>query len=166
MFNDKRRGDIWWAQDTAHKREDTCLIRGDRPVVIVSSDEVNCNTRIITVVPLTSSPAQLARGDGTYDQVLLTGYGAPSMALTRQVHAVDTDDLTEYRGHLTDADMLRLDAVLRRALGYEVVHGLPPPNRGDSRLRHRAAGGRGFRDEDGQLLHGRLPEPGMEKPQI
>lgn len=75
MFNDKRRGDIWWAQDTTHKREDT------------------------------------------YDQVLLTGYGAPSMALTRQVHAVDTDDLTEYRGHLTDADMLRLDAALRRALG-------------------------------------------------
>lgn len=117
MFNDKRRGDIWWAQDTTHKREGTCLIRGDRPVVIVSSDEVNCNTRIVTVAPLTSSPAQLARGDGTYDQVLLTGYGAPSMALTRQVHAVDTDDLTEYRGHLTDADMLRLDAVLRRALG-------------------------------------------------
>ena len=83
MFNDKRRGDIWWAQDTTHKREGTCLIRGDRPVVIVSSDEVNCNTRIVTVVPLTSSPAQLARGDGTYDQVLLTGYGAPSMALTR-----------------------------------------------------------------------------------
>lgn len=75
MFNDKRRGDIWWAQDTTHKRE------------------------------------------GTYDQVLLIGYGAPSMALTRQVHAVDTDDLTEYRGHLTDADMLRLDAALRRALG-------------------------------------------------
>lgn len=124
MFNDKRRGDIWWAQDTTHKREGTthkregtCLIRGDRPVVIVSSDEVNCNTRIVTVVPLTSSPAQLARGDGTYDQVLLTGYGAPSMAMTRQVHAVDTDDLTEYRGHLTDADMLRLDKALRRALG-------------------------------------------------
>ena len=61
--------------------------------------------------------AQLARGDDTYDQVLLTGYGAPGMALTRQVHAVDADDLTEYRGHLTDADMLRLDAALRRALG-------------------------------------------------
>lgn len=99
------------------KREDTCLIRGDRPVVIVSSDEANCNTRIVTVVPLTSSPAQLARGDGTYDQVLLTGYCAPSMAMTRQVHAVDTDDLAEYLGHLTDADMLRLDAALRRALG-------------------------------------------------
>lgn len=98
MFNDNRRGDIWWAQDTTHKREGTCLIRGDRPVVIVSSDEVNCNTRIVTVVPL-------------------TGYGAPSMAMARQVHAVDTDDLTEYRGHLTDADMLRLDKALRRALG-------------------------------------------------
>lgn len=106
MFNDKRRGDIWWAQDTTHKREGTYLIRGDRPVVIVSSDSVNCNTRIVTVVPLTSSPAQLARGDG-----------APSMALTRQVHAVDADDLTEYRGHLADVDMLRLDAALRCALG-------------------------------------------------
>lgn len=30
MFNDKRRGDIWWAQDTTHKREGTYLIRGDR----------------------------------------------------------------------------------------------------------------------------------------
>lgn len=110
MFNDKRRGDIWWAQDTTHKREGTYLIRGDRPVVIVSSDSVNCNTRIVTVVPL-------ARGDGAYDQVLLTGYGAPSMALTRQVHAVDADDLTEYRGHLADVDMLRLDQALRQALG-------------------------------------------------
>ena len=117
MFNDKRRGDIWRMQDSTRKREDTCLIRGDRPVVIVSSDSVNCNTRIVTAVPLTSGPAALARGDGTYDQVLLTGYCAPSMALTRQVHAVDTDDLTEYLGHLTDADMLRLDAALRRALG-------------------------------------------------
>lgn len=117
MFNDKRRGDIWWAQDTTHKREGTCLIRGDRPVVIVSSDEANCSARIVAAVPLTSSPVQLARGDSTYDQVLLTGYCAPSMALTRQVHAVDTDDLTEYLGHLTDADMLRLDAALRRALG-------------------------------------------------
>lgn len=27
MFNDKRRGDIWWAQDTTHKREGTYLIR-------------------------------------------------------------------------------------------------------------------------------------------
>lgn len=117
MFNDKRRGDIWWAQDTVRKREDTHLIRGDRPVVIVSSNSVNCNTRIVTVVPLTSSPAQLARGDGTYGQVLLTGYGEPSMALTRQAHAVDAADLVEYRGHLTDADMLRVDAALRQALG-------------------------------------------------
>lgn len=117
MFNDKRRGDIWWVQDTAHKREGTCLIRGDRPGVIVSSDSINCNTRIVVVVPLTSSPAQLVRGDGAYDQVLLTGYGAPSMALPRQAHAVDANDLTEYRGHLTDADMLRMDAALRRVLG-------------------------------------------------
>ena len=51
---------------------------------------------------------------GGLEQDTIGGFNA---MLTRQVHAVDTDDLTEYRGRLTDADMLRLDAVLRRALG-------------------------------------------------
>lgn len=117
MFNDKRRGDIWWMTDTVRKPEGTCLIRGDRPVVVVSSDQANYASRTALVVPLTTSPAKLAQGDGSYDQVLLTGYGSPSMAMTRQVHAVDTDDLTEYRGRLTDADMARVDLALRRALG-------------------------------------------------
>lgn len=116
MFNDKRRGDIWWMTDTIRKPEGTCLIRGDRPVVVVSSDQANQASHTALVVPLTSSPAKLARGDGSYDQVLLTGYGSPSMAMTRQVHAVDTDDLTEYRGRLTDADMARVDQALRQAL--------------------------------------------------
>lgn len=67
MFNDKRRGDIWWMTDTIRKPEGTCLIRGDRPVVVVSSDQANQASRTALVVPLTSSPAQLARGDGSYD---------------------------------------------------------------------------------------------------
>ena len=117
MFNDKRRGDIWWAQDTAHKREDTCLIRGDRPVIVVSSDSANQTGNTVTVVPMTSSPARLARGDGYCDNVLLLGYGEPSMALPRQVHGADRADLQQYLGHLTGADMRRLDAALRSALG-------------------------------------------------
>lgn len=41
MFSDKRRGDIWWMSDTHRKPADTCLIRGDRPVIVVSSDSAN-----------------------------------------------------------------------------------------------------------------------------
>lgn len=41
MFSDKRRGDIWWMVDTHRKPADTCLIRGDRPVIVVSSDSAN-----------------------------------------------------------------------------------------------------------------------------
>ena len=115
MFNDKRRGDIWWAQDTAHKREDTCLIRGgptggDRQQRRSQLQHAHHYGGSPDLQPGAAGPRRWHLRSGSFD-------GAPSMALTRQVHAVDTDDLTEYRGHLTDADMLRLDAVLRRALG-------------------------------------------------
>lgn len=89
MFNDKRRGDIWWAQDTARKREDTHLIRGDRPVVIVSSDSINCNTRIVMVVPPDLQPGAVGTGrrhlrSGSSDRLRCTGYGAdPAGARSR-----------------------------------------------------------------------------------
>lgn len=117
MFNDKRHGDIWWMSDTHRKPADTCLIRGDRPVIVVSSDSANQTSSTVTVVPMTSSPARLARGDGFCDNVLLLDYGEPSMALPRQVHGADRADLQQYLGHLTDADMRRIDAALRSALG-------------------------------------------------
>lgn len=86
-------------------------------MIVVSSDSANQTGSTVTVVPMTSSPARLARGDGFCDNVLLLGYGEPSMALPRQVHGADRADLQQYLGHLTDADMRRLDAALRSALG-------------------------------------------------
>ena len=117
MFSDKRRGDIWWMSDTHRKPADTCLIRGDRPVIVVSSDSANQTSSTVTVVPMTSSPAKLARGDGYRDNVLLLLCGEPSMAMPRQVHGADQADLQQYLGHLTDADMYRIEAALRSALG-------------------------------------------------
>lgn len=118
MFIDKRRGDVWWLSDSHRKPTDTRLTRGDRPALVVSRDEANQTNSTVLVIPFSASPAQLARGDGTYDNVLLTGYPAEdSAALTRQLHAVDAADLTEYLYHLTDADMARVAAALRRALG-------------------------------------------------
>ena len=127
MFNDKRRGDVYWMTDTPLREGATHILRGDRPAVIVSSDEVNCNTRIVTVVnqtsptvtviPLTTSTAKLERGDGYCNNVLLMSLNLPSVAVTRQVRTIDADDLQRYLGHLPDREMTRLDAALRRALG-------------------------------------------------
>lgn len=117
MFHDKRRGDIWWMNDTHRKLPDTRLIRGDHPVVVVSSNTVNQNTNVVNVIPLTASQSQMARGDGYCDNVTLLGYGEPSTALTRQVCSIDLDDLQYYVGHLTETDMTRIDTALRRVLG-------------------------------------------------
>lgn len=117
MFQDKRRGDVYWL-NAPEPKPGSYLIGKNRPVLIVSSDQANTNSRTVIVVPLTSSLEQLARGNGTFDMVRLDGYTPESnMLLTRQIHAVDTADLGNYCYHLTDLDMARVDAALSRALG-------------------------------------------------
>jgi len=157
MFSDKRRGDIWWMSDTHRKPADTCLIRGDRPVIVVSSDSANQTGNTVTVVPMTSSPARLARGDGFCDNVLLQGYGEPSMALPRQVHGADRADLQQYLGHLTDADM-RPD--------YDLVHGIRGFDRGGHRQRYRPAMCQSPGYDNGGLLQHRQPCPGRHQQQV
>lgn len=116
MFNDKRRGDVYWMTDTPLREGDTHILRGDRPAVIVSSDEVNQTSPTVTVIPLTTSAAKLERGDGYCNNVLLMSLNLPSVAVTRQVRTIDADDLQRYLGHLPDREMTRLDAVLHRVL--------------------------------------------------
>lgn len=117
MFNDKRRGDVYWMTDTPLREGATHILRGDRPAVIVSSDEVNQTSPTVTVIPLPTSTAKLERGDGYCNNVLLMSLNLPSVAVTRQVRTIDADDLQRYLGHLPDREMTRLDAALRRALG-------------------------------------------------
>ena len=110
MFNDKRRGDVYWLS-APDPKPGSYLIGKSRPVL-------NDSSRTVTVCPLTSSPEQLLRGDGVYDMVLLAGYtDTPSMALPRQIRTVDAHDLTNYCYTLTNADMSRVDNALFRALG-------------------------------------------------
>lgn len=124
MFNDKRRGDVYWMTDTSARegnthvlRGNTHVLRGDRPAVIVSSDEVNQTSPTVTVIPLTTSTAKLERGEGYCNNVLLMSLNLPSVAVTRQVRTIDADDLQRYLGHLPDREMARLDAALRRVMG-------------------------------------------------
>lgn len=118
MFSDKRRGDVYYMVDTVIRSPGSCVIGKNRPVIIVSSDDVNLSGQLVTVVPLTSSQAQLARGDGTFNMVALDSYlQTPSMALPRQVRTVDARDLDTYCCHLRDTDMARIDNALRQVLG-------------------------------------------------
>lgn len=92
-----------------------------RPVVIVSNDGANATADrlgrgVVTVVPLTSSVAQIYPF-----QVLLpaaeTGLNVASKAQAEQVRSIDVERLGARIGRLTTGLGLRLDAALRLHLG-------------------------------------------------
>lgn len=80
-----KRYEIWLADISAVK--DSHVIRGRRPVIIVSNDAVNAGSSIVTVVPLTSKTAK----DALPTHVFLSGQGLDcgSLALCDQVMPLD-----------------------------------------------------------------------------
>jgi mRNA-degrading endonuclease toxin of MazEF toxin-antitoxin module len=55
-YPNARRGDIWYVSDDAlgSKNADDRIIRGSRPVLIVSVDDHNFTSSCLTVVPISS----------------------------------------------------------------------------------------------------------------
>mgnify|MGYP000585747340 CR=1 FL=1 len=162
MFSDKRRGDIWWMSDTHRKPADTCLIRGDRPVIVVSSDSANQTGSTATVVPMTSSPARRGPGRRILRQRPSSwATVSRASALPRQVHGADRADLQQYLGHLDRRGHAppRCSASGARS-DYDLVHGIRGFDRGGHRQRYRPAMCQSPGYDNGGLLQHSQPCPG------
>lgn len=130
-INEKRgilRGDVYWVaaeQKTNHggeyagkgqnekfgKKPHSSLIRGTRPAVIVSNDELNANSNVVEVAFLTRAPK------GQLKSHAVVMLNAPSTVLCEQVQSVSVDKLGSYIGHLSDIEMSGVDSALRYSLG-------------------------------------------------
>ena len=88
--------DLYMANLPYH--EDSHILRGPHPVVIVSNDVTNANSPLITVVPLTS---RLRRFD-LPTHIPLSGQGLwkDSMAICEQVMPLDSSRCMRQLGHI------------------------------------------------------------------
>jgi len=92
--------DLYMANLPYH--EDSHILRGPHPVVVVSNDVANAHSPLITVVPLTS---QLRRFD-LPTHILLCGQGLrrDSMAMCEQMMPLDSSRCIFQIGHIDRFD--------------------------------------------------------------
>lgn len=115
-----KRGDIYFLNcgcDTS-----SSLQCGVRPVLVVSNNQANAHSPVVTVVPLTGQTWKKAT---LPTHVLIPcskrhGLTKPSVALAEQVTAVDKTRLTERRGHIKDHRiMAKVTEALKVQIGAE-----------------------------------------------
>lgn len=117
MLTDVRRGDIWWALvETTHPKSK--VIRGFRPVLVVSGDQTNEKNVLITIAPMTT---KICHADGQLRVPMLPDshncLDKPSLVLADQIMTVDRCTLHHWNGVASDEDMTRVETAIRAALG-------------------------------------------------
>ena len=114
-----KRGDVFWAELEPRSGSEQ---RGRRPVVVLSNDGFNQTSgwRSVIVVPLTTSPAQAARGPTAIALPRgAAGIRKESVALCHQVTTLDRGKLVQRLGALSSEQMLRIAEGLKAAMEFE-----------------------------------------------
>ena len=112
MSQPVRRGDVFWANlDPTIGVE----IKKTRPVVVVSNDVINLQSRLVIVVPLTTNISRLSPS-----HVLIPygegGLSQDSKVLTEQIRAMDTQRLTARIGSLSERFVRLIERAIRNSL--------------------------------------------------
>lgn len=105
-----RRGDLY-----------TAAARGaytgkPRPVVIIQDDRFDA-TASVTVCPLTTKTVEAPLIRITVEPTAASGIEQPSQIMVDKVTTMPRMNVRDHLGHLTDADLVRLDRALLVFLG-------------------------------------------------
>ena len=114
-----KRGDIVFVENVnSTAEEDTHVVRGNHPAVIIQNQMGNDHSPTLIVAYLSS---QLKRVE-MKTHVLLTWYDElkPSMIQTEQLATIDKRAVLGYITHLREEDMVRLDRALLASLGMDI----------------------------------------------
>ena len=98
-YPNARRGDIWYVSDDAlGGRNDDRIIRGSRPVLIVSADHHNFTSPCLTVVPISSGERRIDGSDSSNAILHSKCLERKSAAVVSQITTIDRDGLQRFLG--------------------------------------------------------------------
>lgn len=103
-----KRGQVWYETYNGSMGSEMAV---GRPIVIVSSDEGNTSSSVVTALYMSTTPKNI----GVTVEVYSTH--KRSWVLCQQVATLDKRRLTGYMCTLTESEMLRVELGLRKALG-------------------------------------------------
>ena len=101
---DVHRMDIWFVE--LGKHPGTSVQEGTRPVLVISGDDLNSHSRVVTVLPMTSKlkkewmQTHIPLSEEELEKAEDYGYFDPSMVLAEQVTTVDKRQFRSYVGRV------------------------------------------------------------------
>lgn len=115
-----RRGAVYWWNCPPASQSRPHIQQGIRPVVVVSNEDCNENSPVVTVVPFTS---RIHRPFP--QQVPVVFNGDVSVALCEQVTSVPITELGGFIGNLCGFQVDQVDTALAIQLGFVSVKDRP-----------------------------------------
>lgn len=109
------RGEIYWIEPSVWKDTGEHGIKKRRPAIIVSSDTINHRDWTYEVVYLTTQPK---RDEVTH--VAVRSGITMSTALCEQISTISSEQIGDYVGTCTEAELASIDAALMISLGLDV----------------------------------------------
>ena len=114
------RGEVWYAYLGAY--DNSAVVRGCRPVVIISNERIHARSGMLTVIPMTSSikkseyatHVQISDGDV---RVAANQTMVESLLLVEQMRIIDKTVLNNRVGKVTAAKMKEIEDAVRVQLG-------------------------------------------------
>ena len=111
-----RRGDVCYYNDPCECDENSNIMHGKRPVVVVSSNKLNETSSLLTVVPMTTNTLKKIYPS----QIEIIMNGTRSRIKCDQIRVVNKSDMEPPMATLNLAAMGALDSALLNALGIDV----------------------------------------------
>ena len=103
-----KRGDIWYVDKSYYAGSEQAP---GRPAVIVSNDKNNANSSTVEVVYLTTAPKK-----DLPTHVLIRSSQRESIAICEQVTTVAIERIGNYKGRVSDSEMLNIEIALMVSL--------------------------------------------------
>lgn len=116
MDNTPKRGEIYWVNPSAYRDTLGSVQSPDRPAIIVSNNIGNSRGPILEVVYMTTAPK-------TDLPTHVTIRSAPqvSTALCEQITTISGEQIGDYIGTCTTAEMMAVEQAMLISLGIDVI---------------------------------------------